>query len=67
MWTRGIIGGLCCAVGAVWFLQGVGALQGSGMSGHGQWAVIGGLLFVAGVTLMVWAARVRRRRIAEPE
>ncbi len=63
MWTRGIAGVAACLVGAVWIAQGTDVLHGSGMSGHGQWAVIGGVLVVAGLALLAWAWRIRRSRV----
>ena len=39
--------------GGVWFLQGIGVLQGSVMSNTTQWTLIGGLLVVIGVGLLV--------------
>jgi protein-S-isoprenylcysteine O-methyltransferase Ste14 len=58
MWIRGIAGAVLCLVGAVWIAQGTNALGGSGMSGHGQWAVIGVVLVLIGLALLVWAWRV---------
>ena len=62
MWTRGVAGVILCLVGAVWIAQGTNALTGSGMSGHGQYAVLGAVVFVIGVALVGWAARIRRNR-----
>ena len=60
MWTRGIVGVVLCLVGAVWIAQGTDALHGSGMSGHGQWTVIGVVLVVIGLALLAWAWSIRR-------
>jgi drug/metabolite transporter (DMT)-like permease len=59
MWARGIVGVVLCLVGAVWVAQGTDVLHGSGMSGQGQWAVVGGALFLVGVAVLVreWRAR----------
>jgi hypothetical protein len=60
---RGAAGGLGLAVlvaGAVFFGQGMGWIGGSFMSGSTKWAVIGGLLVVAGFGLLA-AARFRSR------
>jgi hypothetical protein len=57
---RRIGGVVLVVIGAIWFLQGIGVVGGSGMSGHAQWAVIGGALAVGGVVLLVMAARVRK-------
>ncbi len=59
MWIRGIAGAVLCLIGAVWILQGTDALGGSGMSGHGQWAVIGAVVVLIGLALLAWAWRVR--------
>ena len=64
MWIRGIAGIGLCALGVVWIAQGAGAMHGSGMSGHAQFALLGGAAVVAGSALLVWAARIRRRRTA---
>ena len=60
MRTRGIGGVLLCLVGAVWIAQGINVLHGSGMSGQGKWAVIGGVVLVAGLALLASAWRTRR-------
>ena len=60
MWARGIAGALACLVGAVWIAQGVDVLHGSGMSGQGQWAVIGAVLLAVGLALLAWAWRIHR-------
>ena len=60
MWTRGIAGIVACLVGAVWIAQGTDVLHGSGMSGQGQWAVIGSVVLLIGLGLIAWALRIRR-------
>ena len=67
MWTRGICGLVLVAVGAVWFTQGVGALRGSVMTGQPVWTGIGLVLIAAGAACILWAGRVRRRRLSETE
>ena len=62
MWFRGIVGVVLCLVGATWIAQGTGAMRGSGMSGHGQYAVLGVIVIVIGLAVLVWANRVRRSR-----
>jgi hypothetical protein len=63
MWTRGVIGVVLCLVGAVWVAQGTNALGGSKMmSGHGGYAVLGGIVIVIGLALLGWAWRIRRGR-----
>jgi uncharacterized membrane protein HdeD (DUF308 family) len=64
MWIRGIVGVVLCLAGAVWIAQGTNALHGSGMSGHGVWAVVGSFLIVIGIALLVWAWRIRGRQSA---
>lgn len=44
-------------IGAVWFLQGIGILPGSIMSGQQFWAYAGGALVVGGVVLGWLGAR----------
>jgi hypothetical protein len=61
VWARGIAGLVLCLVGAVWIAQGTNAVHGSGMSGHGQWAVIGVAVVVIGLALLAWAWRIRAR------
>jgi len=50
-----IISGLLILIGVGWFLQGINVLPGSIMSGQIQWAVYGGIAFVAGIGLLVFA------------
>jgi hypothetical protein len=38
-------------VGGIWFLQGIGVLPGSFMSGDPTWAYIGGAMVLAGALL----------------
>jgi hypothetical protein len=54
-----ILGVLLVIAGCVWFLQGINVLPGSFMTGQTKWAVYGGLMFVAGVLLLVSANRRR--------
>jgi hypothetical protein len=51
------IGALLVLVGAVWFLQGIDVLGGSGMSGKTLWAVIGPIVALVGVAVLVWGGR----------
>ena len=57
-----IAGGLLMLIGCVWFLQGLGLLQGSPMTGQIRWAVIGGAAAVAGLGVLVAANRRRPDR-----
>ena len=56
-----ILGALLMFSGAVWFLQGIGVLPGSFMTGQLRWAVYGGATFLAGVILVVFGRRRARR------
>jgi hypothetical protein len=56
---RNIAGFLLVLVGGTWFLQGVGVLPGSFMSGQLRWAVYGGLAAVIGVALLVGSSTRR--------
>jgi protein-S-isoprenylcysteine O-methyltransferase Ste14 len=64
MWVRGIIGVVLCVVGVVWIAQGVNVLHGSGMSGHGVYAVLGAIALVVGAILLTWAWRIRNNGAA---
>lgn len=52
-----IVGGLMALIGLVWILQGVNVLQGSMMSGHAQYAVLGLVVAVIGGSLLYLANR----------
>ena len=65
MWTRGIAGVVLVLVGAVWIAQGTDVLHGSGMSGHGQWAIIGAVVALVGLALLAQAWRIRSDRPRE--
>jgi Na+/melibiose symporter-like transporter len=62
VWVRGIAGVVLCLLGAVWIAQGLGAMHGSGMSGHGGFAVLGVIAVIVGLALLAWTARILRRR-----
>lgn len=51
------VGVLFCLTGVVWFLQGIGVLPGSFMTGQPRWAIYGGLIFLVGIGLIVFANR----------
>jgi hypothetical protein len=51
-----IVGGLLTLAGCVWFLQGVGVLPGSFMTGQTKWAVYGSLTAAAGLAIL-WLSR----------
>jgi len=50
--TIRVIGIILLVIGGIWFLQGVGVLPGSFMSGSSRWAVIGGVMGTVGLVLM---------------
>ena len=55
-----VAGTICLLLGGLWFLQGIGVLPGSFMTGQTRWAVYGAVLLVAGIGLV---AAARRRRV----
>jgi len=59
-----IIAVLLILVGGVWFLQGINVIPGSFMTGQSQWALYGGIAFVAGIGLILLA---NRRKAASPK
>ena len=54
-----VAGVVCLVVGCIWFLQGINVLPGSFMTGQTKWAVYGGLLFIAGIGVLISANRRR--------
>ena len=63
MWTRGIVGVILILIGAVWIAQGTNVIRDSAMmSGHGGYAVLGGIVAVIGLALLGWAWRIRGHR-----
>ena len=63
MRVRGVLGLVLSLVGIVWILQGTSVIQGSGMSVHGGWAVLGVISLLIGVALLTWAWRIRCRQM----
>ena len=55
-----VLGVLFLLMGCVWFLQGIDIIPGSFMTGQTKWAVYGGLLALAGITLLT---ATNRRRV----
>ena len=53
-----VVGVILMAMGAVWFLQGIGVLPGSFMTGQRRWAVNG--VIAASVGLVLWVTSRRR-------
>ena len=60
--TLNIAGGFLVLIGTTWFLQGIGVLPGSFMSGQPRWAVYGGCAAAVGLVLLVSANRRRAPR-----
>jgi len=57
-----ILGGLMFLMGGVWFLQGIGILPGSFMTGQAFWAVVGAVSLAVGGLLVLAGFRLNRRR-----
>ena len=55
--TLMVVGLLLVLMGCVWFLQGIGVLPGSFMSGQTRWAVNGVIAIAVGVVLAVASRR----------
>ena len=55
-----IVGVVLVFFGGVWFLQGINVLPGSFMTGQIKWAVYGGIAFVVGVIVLIWANRKKK-------
>jgi hypothetical protein len=54
---RLVIGALAMVAGGVFFLQGIGVLPGSYMTGDPTWAWIGGALLIGGLAVIAWPRR----------
>lgn len=59
MFWRVIFGVTLLLTGVVWFFQGIGAIEGYGMTGHAEWSVIGAVLIVVALGLLAGARRSR--------
>lgn len=57
-----VLGGLLIIIGIVWFLQGIGVLPGSFMTGSPFWAFSGAVVAIAGIWALVGVARWRPRK-----
>ncbi len=55
-----MVGVLLLLVGVVWFVQGIGVLHGSFMTGAPFWAVMGVLCVIGGALLIVSGLRLRQ-------
>jgi hypothetical protein len=61
VWGAMIVGVLCVLLGGLWFLQGVGVVGGSFMTGSKLWLFIGVVVVLAGIALLRSGYRARRR------
>ncbi len=61
VWGSVGIGVLLVLLGGLWSLQGVGIVGGSVMSGDRLWLFIGVVVVLAGLGLLLSAARARHR------
>jgi len=52
-----VVGILIALMGAVWFFQGIGVIQGSFMSNTSQWTIIGLVCVVIAVGLLIYNNR----------
>ena len=52
-----IVGVLIGLMGAVWFFQGIGVIQGSFMSNTSQWTIIGIVMVIIAVGLLIYNNR----------
>lgn len=59
-----VVAAVLILIGGVWFLQGIGVLLGSFMTGQTRWVVYGGLALVVGCGLLAFATR---RKVAKPK
>jgi hypothetical protein len=50
--ARKIVGGIMVLIGGIWFLQGNNVLPGSFMTGSTFWAIMGGIVLLAGLALL---------------
>jgi hypothetical protein len=63
MRTRWIIAAVLVVIGAGWLAQGLGLAPGSGiMDGDVRWAIIGGVMLIAGLAIG-WTAFKARSRV----
>ncbi|WP_281906186.1 hypothetical protein [Phytohabitans aurantiacus] len=60
-WLALALGLLAVVVGAVWTLQGLGHLTGSVMTDERVWAIVGPLVALAGLALIWYGLRTRKR------
>ena len=51
------VGSVAAVLGVIWTLQGLDILGGSSMSGNSIWAIVGPIVFVAGVLVLLFGMR----------
>ncbi len=56
-----IIGIALILAGGIWFMQGVGVLPGSAMSGQAQWALYGAIAILLGAGVLLYVNRREAR------
>jgi hypothetical protein len=59
-WGRIGLGIVCLLIGALWFLQGIGVVGGSFMTGSKLWLFIGVVVLLLGGSLLRSGLRARR-------
>lgn len=60
-WAKAITGVIAILLGLIWIGQGLNLIHGSGMSGHGQFAVLGVVVALFGAWLLASVLRTRAR------
>ncbi len=59
-WLLRIIGAVLALLGALWFLQGINVVPVGFMAGHIQYAVLGLVAIVIGISLVLFTNRRQR-------
>ncbi|MER9950898.1 MULTISPECIES: hypothetical protein [unclassified Mesorhizobium] len=57
--AKNLLALIVLAIGALWALQGIGAIGGSFMTGQSQWLYVGLVTVLVGLVGLVWANRSR--------
>ena len=58
-WIMVVVGIILVLLGGLWFLQGVGILAGSVMTGQTLWVIVGAIVLIVGIVLCVLGVRRR--------
>lgn len=61
VWLRILGGVLAVLIGLLWIGQGLGFVEGSGMSGKAQYAVLGAVVALVGLWLLWGSVKAHRR------